>query len=70
MSQYNTMKIGILSRGPQNRSTHRFSEAALTAGYTVAILFPKRLTFESNAFAFANEFDKHVYTSYNFRREN
>ena len=64
------MKIGILSRGHQNHSTRRLSEAAFTAGHTVAILFAKRLTLESNAFAFANEFDKHVHTSYNFRREN
>ncbi len=34
------MKIGILSRGPQNHSTRRLSEAALTAGHTAAILDP------------------------------
>ncbi len=34
------MKIGILSRGPQNHSTRRLSEAAFTAGHTADILDP------------------------------
>ena len=34
------MKIGILSRGPQNHSTRRLSEAALIAGHTAEILDP------------------------------
>ena len=34
------MKIGILSRGPQNHSTRRLSETALTAGHTAEILDP------------------------------
>lgn len=34
------MKIGILSRGPQNHSTRRLNEAALTAGHAVEILDP------------------------------
>ena len=34
------MKIGILSRGPQNHSTRSLSEAALTAGHTAEILDP------------------------------
>lgn len=34
------MKIGILSRGPQNHATRRLSEAALTAGHTAEILDP------------------------------
>ena len=34
------MKIGILSRGPQNHSTRRLSEAALAAGHTAEILDP------------------------------
>ena len=34
------MKIGILSRGPQNHSTRRLSESALNAGHTAEILDP------------------------------
>ncbi|MXY29179.1 RimK family alpha-L-glutamate ligase [Candidatus Poribacteria bacterium] len=34
------MKIGILSRGPQNHSTRRLSEAAFNAGHTAEILDP------------------------------
>lgn len=34
------MKIGILSRGPQNHSTRRLSETALTAGHAAEILDP------------------------------
>ena len=34
------MKIGILSRGPQNHSTRRLSEAALHAGHIAEILDP------------------------------
>ena len=34
------LKIGILSRGPQNHSTRRLSEAALNAGHTPEILDP------------------------------
>ena len=34
------MKIGILSRGPQNHSTRRLSETALTAGHIAEILDP------------------------------
>ena len=34
------MKIGILSRGPQNHSTRSLSEAALNAGHTAEILDP------------------------------
>ena len=34
------MKIGILSRGPQNHSTRRLSEAALNAGHASEILDP------------------------------
>ena len=34
------MKIGILSRGPQNHSTRRLSEAACNAGHTAEILDP------------------------------
>ena len=34
------LKIGILSRGPQNHSTRSLSEAALTAGHTPEILDP------------------------------
>ena len=34
------MKIGILSRGPQNHSTRRLSETALTAGHVAEILDP------------------------------
>lgn len=34
------MKIGILSRGPQNHSTLRLTEAALNAGHTAEILDP------------------------------
>ena len=34
------MKIGILSRGPQNHSTRRLSEAAFTTGHTAEILDP------------------------------
>ena len=34
------MKIGILSRGPQNHSTRRLSETALTAGHAAKILDP------------------------------
>jgi ribosomal protein S6--L-glutamate ligase len=34
------LKIGILSRGPQNHSTRSLSEAALTAGHTAEILDP------------------------------
>ena len=34
------MKIGILSRGPQNHSTRRLSEAAFTVGHTAEILDP------------------------------
>lgn len=34
------MKIGIFSRGPQNHSTRRLSETALTAGHTAEILDP------------------------------
>ena len=34
------MKIGILSRGPQNHSTRRLSETALTAGQAAEILDP------------------------------
>ena len=34
------MKIGILSRGPQNHSTRRLSETALAAGHAAEILDP------------------------------
>ena len=34
------MKIGILSRGPQNHSTRSLSEAAFNAGHTAEILDP------------------------------
>ena len=34
------MKIGILSRGPQNHSTRSLSEATLNAGHTAEILDP------------------------------
>jgi len=34
------MKIGILSRGPQNHYTRRLSETALTAGHAAEILDP------------------------------
>lgn len=34
------MKIGILSRGPQNHSTRSLTEAALNAGHTAEILDP------------------------------
>lgn len=34
------MKIGILSRGPQNHSTRRLRETALTAGHVAEILDP------------------------------
>ena len=34
------MKIGILSRGPQNHSTRRLSETALTVGHAAEILDP------------------------------
>ena len=34
------MKIGILSRGPQNHSTRRLSETAFTAGHAAEILDP------------------------------
>ena len=34
------MKIGILSRGPQNHATRRLSEAAFKAGHTAEILDP------------------------------
>lgn len=34
------MKIGILSRGPQNHSTRRLSETALIAGHAAEILDP------------------------------
>ena len=34
------MKIGILSRGPQNHSTRSLSEAAFNAGHTTEILDP------------------------------
>ena len=34
------MKIGILSRGPQNHATRRLSEAAFNAGHTAEILDP------------------------------
>ena len=34
------LKIGILSRGPQNHSTRRLSEAAFNAGHTAEILDP------------------------------
>ena len=34
------MKIGILSRGPQNHSTRRLSETAFTAGHVPEILDP------------------------------
>ena len=34
------MKIAILSRGPQNHSTRRLSEAAIHAGHTAEILDP------------------------------
>ena len=34
------MKIGILSRGPQNHATLRLSEAARTAGHTAGVLDP------------------------------
>ena len=34
------MKIGILSRGPQNHSTRRLNEAAFNAGHTAEILDP------------------------------
>ena len=34
------MKIGILSRGPQNHSTRSLSEAALNAGHTAEVLDP------------------------------
>ena len=34
------MKIGILSRGPQNHSTRRLSETAVTAGHAAEILDP------------------------------
>ena len=34
------MKIGILSRGPQNHSTLKLTEAALNAGHTAEILDP------------------------------
>ena len=40
MSRHNTMKIGILSRGPQNHSTRSLTEAALNAGHTAEILDP------------------------------
>ena len=34
------MKIGILSRGPQNHSTRRLNEAACNAGHTAEVLDP------------------------------
>ena len=34
------MKIGILSRGPQNHSTRRLNEAAVNAGHTAEVLDP------------------------------
>ena len=34
------MKIGILSRGPQNHSTRNLSEAAFNAGHTAEVLDP------------------------------
>ena len=34
------MKIGILSRGPQNHSTRSLTEAALNAGHTAEVLDP------------------------------
>ena len=34
------MKIGILSRGPQNHSTRSLNEAALNAGHTAEVLDP------------------------------
>ena len=34
------MKIGILSRGPQNHATLRLSEAAVNAGHTAEVLDP------------------------------